>query len=198
MALGGEPKAQKLSNRGGANQAHMEANSGTAFPHFLDLISLYQISEWLEPDHDNNASVFQEALTRVEGLTLSHDALILSQSNLALTIYRRLRLLSVNISNDVLVRIVRLGNHGLDAALRLAEDHSPWWHVANLPFQFICILLAIDTRESLSHIGPALCSFRAITRLYNTLRKPWTSLLGWEGPKTCLYLKTLTLTGMNF
>jgi hypothetical protein len=133
-----------------------------------DLISLYQISEWLDPDHDNKASVFEEALTRVEGLTLSHDALILSQSNLALTIYRRLRVLSVNISNDVLVRIMRLGNHGLDAAMRLAEDHSPWWHVANLPFQFICILLAIDTRESLSHIGPALCTFRVITRLYNT------------------------------
>ncbi|CAG8887139.1 unnamed protein product [Penicillium egyptiacum] len=63
---------------------------------------------------------------------------------------------------------MRLGNHGLDAAMRLAEGHCPWWHVANLPFQFICVLLAIDTRESLSHIGPALRSFRSVTRLYNT------------------------------
>lgn len=133
-----------------------------------DLISLYQISEWLDPDRDNKAFVSEEALTRVEGLTLTHDALILSQSNLTLTIYRRLRILPVNISNDVLARVMRFENHGLNAAIRLAEDRCPWWHVANLPFQFICILLAIDTKESLSHIGPALCSFRAITRLYNT------------------------------
>lgn len=270
-----ELDAQRLSDRAGANQAHMEANSGTAFPHLLgmkmnpqsapkvhgfswnlgprdeplepstnmtdlisreemealanhylekihpvygvvdsedlrqriehrwhdltvvasyeygrsrvtprgvscklplprkddfttDLINLYQISEGLDPDRDNKASAFEEALTRVEGLTLSHDALILSQSNLALTIYRRLRILSVNISNDVLARVMRFGNQGLEAATRLAEDRCPWWHVVNLPFQLICILLTIDTRESLSHIGSALCSFRAITRHYNT------------------------------
>ena len=52
--------------------------------------------------------------------------------------------------------------------MRLAADRCPWWHVANLPFQFVCILLAIDTKESLLHIGPALRSFRAITRHYNT------------------------------
>jgi hypothetical protein len=37
VALGDEPGARKLSNRAGANQAHMEANSGTAFPHLLGM-----------------------------------------------------------------------------------------------------------------------------------------------------------------
>ncbi|CAG8887141.1 unnamed protein product [Penicillium egyptiacum] len=37
-ALGDEPDAQRLSDRAGANQAHMEANSGTAFPHLLGMI----------------------------------------------------------------------------------------------------------------------------------------------------------------
>ena len=133
-----------------------------------ELISLYQISEQLDPDRDNKALDFEEALSRIEGLILSHDALVLSQSNLALTIYRRLRIASLNISNNVLARIMQFGNRGLDAAVRLAEDRCPWWHVANLPFQFVCILLAIDTKESLSHIGPALRSFRTITRHYNT------------------------------
>jgi hypothetical protein len=133
-----------------------------------DLISLYQISERLDPDQNNKLSDLEEALGRVERLTLSHDALILSQSNLALTIYRRLRVASSNISNDIISRVIRLGNDGLDAAVRLAEDRCPWWHVANIPFQFLCILLAIDTRESLSHVGAALRSFRAITRHYST------------------------------
>jgi hypothetical protein len=133
-----------------------------------ELISLYQISELLDPDCDNKAVDFEEALARVEGLTLSHDALILSQSNLALTIYRRLRISSVNISNDVLARIMQFGKQGLHAAVRLAEEYHPWWHVANLPFQLICILLAIDTRDSLSYIGPAVSSFRTIARQFNT------------------------------
>ena len=133
-----------------------------------DLISMYQISERLDPDQNNKLSDLEDALSRVERLTLSHDALILSQSNLALTIYRRLRVASSNISNDILTRIIRLGNDGLEAAVRLAEERCPWWHVANIPFQFLCILLAIDTRESLSYVGPALRSFRAITSHYST------------------------------
>ena len=74
-----------------------------------ELISLYQISEQLDPDQDNQARDFEGALSRIEGLILSHDALILSQSNLALTIYRRLRIASLNISNNVLARILQLG-----------------------------------------------------------------------------------------
>ncbi|KAL2416518.1 Transcription factor kojR [Exophiala dermatitidis] len=133
-----------------------------------ELIALYQISERLDPDQPNKASDLEDALTRLERLTLSHDALVLSQSNVALTIYRRLRVASPNISSDILTRIIRLGNDGLDAAVRIAMERCPWWHVANVPFQFICILLAMDSRESLSQVGPALRSFRAIARYFST------------------------------
>ncbi|BDD55823.1 hypothetical protein MAP00_001307 [Monascus purpureus] len=133
-----------------------------------DLVQLYRISELLDPDQSNEASDLEDSLTRVESFKFSHDPLILSQSNLALTIYRRLRHAMSNISSEVVDRIIRLGNLGLEAAVRMAEARCPWWHVANVPFQFICILLAIDTRESLSHVGHAMRSFKIIPQYFNT------------------------------
>ena len=43
-----------------------------------------------------------------------------------------------------------------------------FWHVANIPFQFVCILLVIDTPESLSHIGEALETLDAVSRCFST------------------------------
>ncbi|RAL01885.1 uncharacterized protein BO80DRAFT_46083 [Aspergillus ibericus CBS 121593] len=133
-----------------------------------DLISLFQISERLDPDQTNRPSDFEDILARVECLIFTHDALILSQSNLALTVYRRLRVAASSIPNDVISRIIRLGTEGIAAAVRMAEKRCPWWHVANVPFQFLCILLAIDSRESLSHVGHAMRSFKTIGMHFTT------------------------------
>lgn len=133
-----------------------------------DLIQLYQISQLLDPGKANTAPELEDSLARVEGLRLSHDALVLSQSNLALTIYRRLRLASSNIPNESLERIIRLGSLGIEAAVAQSREHCPWWHVANVPFQFVCILLAIDTGESLSHVGHAMRSLTIICQNFNT------------------------------
>lgn len=133
-----------------------------------ELITIYHISNLLDPDQTNTAADLADALARVDDLTVSHDALTLSKSNLALTIYRRLRVACPTISTEILNRVIRLGNEGLDAAVRMAKQRCPWWHVANIPFQFLCILLAMDTRESLSQVSPALRSFRTITSYFNT------------------------------
>lgn len=133
-----------------------------------DLIRLYQISQLLDPGQVNTAPDLEDSLARVESLEFAHDALVLSQSNLALTIYRRLRLASSNIPNESLERIIRLGRRGLEAAVQQARELCPWWHVVNVPFQFVCILLAIDTGESLSHVGHAMRSLKIICEHFNT------------------------------
>ncbi|OJJ69434.1 hypothetical protein ASPBRDRAFT_198106 [Aspergillus brasiliensis CBS 101740] len=133
-----------------------------------ELISLFQISERLDPDQKNRPSDLEDVLYHVQGLTLTHDALVLSQANLALTIYRRLRVAASSISNDVINCIIRMGSEGTAAAVRMSEKRCPWWHVANVPFQFLCILLAIDSKESLSLVSHAMRSFKTIGSHFST------------------------------
>lgn len=133
-----------------------------------ELVSLFQISEQLDPDQKNRISDLEDVLYHVGGLTLTHDALVLSQANLAFTIYRRLRVAASSISNDVINCIIRLGSEGTAAAVRMSEKRSPWWHVANVPFQFLCILLAIDSKESLSHVSHAMRSFKTVGVHFST------------------------------
>ncbi|KAJ5594167.1 uncharacterized protein N7459_000375 [Penicillium hispanicum] len=132
------------------------------------LIQLYQISDRLDPDHHSHAADLQESLGQIENLVIDHDVVTLSRANLALAIYRNLRVTSIPISSDVLACVIRLGNTGLDAAVRLGQARQPWWHVANVPFQYICTLLAIDSRESLSNVGHALRSFKTIGQYFHT------------------------------
>ncbi|KAA8645318.1 hypothetical protein EYZ11_009339 [Aspergillus tanneri] len=133
-----------------------------------DLIAMYQISQQLDPDHVNEPTDLVDCLAQVEQLSFSHDALKLSQTNLALTIYRRLRVSSISTSNKVLGRIIDFGAMGLRAAVRLAEARCPWWHVANVPFQVVCTLLAMDTRESLSGVGDAMRSLKTVAQCFRT------------------------------
>ncbi|KAL1877318.1 hypothetical protein VTK73DRAFT_8771 [Phialemonium thermophilum] len=134
----------------------------------VDLVNLYRISELLDPHNLDEPPDLEECLARIERLELSHDALILSRSNLTLTIYRRMRLGSSTFLKDFLDRIIQQGLMGLEAALRMAEASCPWWHVINLPFQLVCVFLAIDTKEALSWVSHAIHVLRVVAQRFNT------------------------------
>lgn len=133
-----------------------------------DLISMFRISESLDPDQTLQASDLEESLARLESYDFTFDALILSQSVLAFTIYRRLQLLSPSLTPTVTDRVIRLGRKGLDASSRCIDADCPWWHVTNVPFQFTCILLAIDTRESLKHIRHSMSTLKRAADHFET------------------------------
>ena len=122
-----------------------------------ELIGLYQITEKiLDLDELKDAPELEEALMRLEAYKPHHDGLDLSQANVALCIYRRLRLISSSICKETLDRIISMGLTGLRAVRRMIRANMPYWHVANVPFQYLCALLAIDTRDSLAQVGHAM------------------------------------------
>ncbi|KAJ1710280.1 protein RDR1 [Aspergillus flavus] len=126
-----------------------------------DLISLFQLSEKLDPDQTVQVLELEESLVRLEEFEFESDAVILSQSVLAFTIYRRLQLLnSTTNMTSVVDRVIRLGCRGLAASSRSIDASCPWWHVSNVPFQFTCILLAMDTRKSLVHVKDSLATLK--------------------------------------
>ena len=134
----------------------------------IDLISLFTISEVLDPDKIGEPMELEDALLQTEALNFTLDPLLLSQSNLTFTIYRRLRLATPNVKPEILEKVIAIGRKGLEASLRATRTGSPWWHVSNVPFQFACIMLAMDTKESLMHIQQAISTLRIVADKFQT------------------------------
>jgi len=134
-----------------------------------EYIDLYSISCCLDPDNADKPTQWEEFLRQLEQYDAPHDCMELSRANLGLCAYRRLRLGNPNLASETINRIVAIGLGGLQAARNQANQGMPWWHVANVPFQCICVFLAIDTRESLTHIGTAMRTLEMVVKRFDTV-----------------------------
>jgi hypothetical protein len=134
-----------------------------------EYIDLYSISCCLDPDNADKPTQWEDFLRQLEQYDAPHDCMELSRANLGLCAYRRLRLGNPNLPSETINRIVAIGLGGLQAARNLANQGMPWWHVANVPFQCICVFLAIDTRESLAHIGTAMRTLEMVVKRFDTV-----------------------------
>ncbi|KAH8695458.1 hypothetical protein BGW36DRAFT_453398 [Talaromyces proteolyticus] len=134
------------------------------------LISLFQISENLDPNKDIPVTILESNLEQLENYDFKIDALTLSQSVLAFTIYRRIQLLGLSVNKTVIERVINLGRRGLEATRRCIDTNRPWWHVNNVPFQFTCILLAIDSPESLVHVRDSITVLKKAAVHFGTLK----------------------------
>ena len=132
-----------------------------------DYVNLYSLSCILDPERSENK--WEEFLRQLEHWEARHDALELSRCNLAMCGYRRLRLVNPVVSNETISRVISIGLCGLAAARRMAQRSKPWWHNANVPFQVVCVFLALDVRESLKHISEALRVLEEVSERFRTI-----------------------------
>ncbi|RHZ50425.1 hypothetical protein CDV55_100090 [Aspergillus turcosus] len=123
---------------------------------------------------DNNADPVarrDELALGLENLikvSVEHDFLILVKADLAFCIYRRIRLLESATPQAQLDRVIEIGCSALPSARRLVAQNHPWWNVVGTVFQFICVLVAIDTTGSLERIPEAVESLEMIAQRLNT------------------------------
>ncbi|GFF50208.1 putative C6 transcription factor [Aspergillus udagawae] len=123
---------------------------------------------------DNNADPVarrDELVVGLENLVkvpVEHDFLILVKADLAFCIYRRIRLLEPATPQAQLDRVIEIGRSTLPPARRLVAQNHPWWNVVVTVFQFICVLVAIDTAESLERIPEAVETMEMIAQRLNT------------------------------
>ncbi|KAL2833830.1 hypothetical protein BDW59DRAFT_179484 [Aspergillus cavernicola] len=148
-----------------------EAEAGTNST--ADLLSIFRISESLDPDHHQavQSTDLESLLHRLASYNFNSDAVVLSQTVLAFAIYRRLRLScpGLNTNTTVMDQVITLGRKGLEACSRSIAENCPWWHVAYVPFQFTCVLLAMDTREALTHVRDSLATLKRAAGFFGTV-----------------------------
>ncbi|KXG49792.1 Transcription factor [Penicillium griseofulvum] len=137
-----------------------------------DLFHLLPLSENLDPTGPSPQDLpeLETALTSVLDLLYSEPSLILVQCNLMLCIYRRLRALNSHgpLSPNLLDRVLALAGRGLRAARGMVASSCPWHQVANVPFQVVCSLLAIDSRAALGLLADAMRTLREVLAAYDT------------------------------
>ncbi|KAJ5223553.1 hypothetical protein N7468_008095 [Penicillium chermesinum] len=137
-----------------------------------DLFHLLPLSENLDPTGPTLQDLpeLEAALTSVLDILYTEQSLILVQCNLMLCIYRRIRALNAHppLSSKLLDRVLALAARGLRAARGMAASTCPWHQVANVPFQVVCTLLAIDNRAALALLPDAMQTLREVFAAYET------------------------------
>ncbi|KAJ5689091.1 hypothetical protein N7462_003483 [Penicillium macrosclerotiorum] len=140
----------------------------------VDLFHLLQLTESLDPTGPvpQDLHTLESTLTSVLNLVYSEPSLILVQCNLMLCIYRRIRALNLNahppLSTHQLDHILGLADRSLRAACKMVAATCPWHQVANVPFQVVCTLLAIDNRAALGLLPDAMHTLRTVLTAYDT------------------------------
>ncbi|KAJ6155616.1 hypothetical protein N7470_006182 [Penicillium chermesinum] len=113
-----------------------------------DLFHLLPLSENLDPTGPTLQDLpeLEAALTSVLDILYTEQSLILVQCNLMLCIDRRIR----------------------PESRGMAASTCPWHQVANVPFQVVCTLLAIDNRAALALLPDAMQTLREVFAAYET------------------------------
>ena len=64
--------------------------------------------------------------------------------------------------------VINVGKAALEASGKLLETKTPWWNIVHAPFQFICVVLAMDTQRSLSHVQEGMALLQRVAHTYDT------------------------------
>jgi hypothetical protein len=120
--------------------------------------------------HDNEEAVIQNSLDALNQISIDSEPLILLKADIAFCLYRRLR--SLHARASVCARttplVTSIGISALPTVTSLAKQQLPWWTIISVPFQLVCVLLAIDSRESLSHIAQAMNTLESVGKHWDT------------------------------
>lgn len=116
-------------------------------------------------------SKVEDLLISIENLSVfkpRHQALILRRSYLAIVIFRRLYCHKYSVSEETASTFLDIATSGLQACRDFAKAGIPWWHVANLPFQSLFLLLVLDSNRSISLVDEALETLIEVSKKFCT------------------------------
>ncbi|UNI24564.1 hypothetical protein JDV02_010299 [Purpureocillium takamizusanense] len=133
-----------------------------------ELMELLPYSAELDPQKAPEASDLIAALSAVMERVHTIPPSTLAQCNLALCLCRRLQSTNVSFTGAMMDKILNLTAKGITAAQELLDARSPWHHMANIPFQTVCVLLAFDSLSSIAQLKDAMQCLSNVAAIYKT------------------------------
>lgn len=134
----------------------------------LELMELLAYSAQLDPERAPDVPELEGALAAVLNRVHTSPPSVLAQVNLGLCLCRRLQSMNASFSGTVLEQILHLTSKGIQAAQDILGRRAPWHHMANVPFQIVCVLLAIDTSSTIPQLRDAMQCLSNVATVYCT------------------------------
>ncbi|KAJ5514262.1 hypothetical protein N7463_003814 [Penicillium fimorum] len=145
-----------------------------------ELLGLLPLSASLDPGKPNEDEMkLEETLSQILERVHNEPPSAMAQCNLVLCILRRIHTQNLEISPRLAEKSLALLKKGLGCSRTMVRDCSPWQHMANVPFHIICVLLVMDTRQSLAMLPEAMQTLKLVASTYdtNTMREAWGAAL---------------------
>ncbi|WBW73397.1 c6 zinc finger domain protein [Schizosaccharomyces osmophilus] len=134
---------------------------------------LVQLAKVLpEPEETNEESqvTMVETVQKISGFSQEQPNVIaLLKAAVSFHMYRKLILTSFHLDGTTSGTILKITDEALDRCLILCDKGLGWWNVLDVPFHGICVLLSMDTKESLLLIPKAYGVLKTVVKTFNTI-----------------------------
>ncbi|KAK7428047.1 hypothetical protein QQZ08_005479 [Neonectria magnoliae] len=134
----------------------------------VELMELLPYSAALDPEKEPNISELESALSAVLNRVHTSPPSTMAQCNLALCLCRRLQSMNASMTGTVLDLMLSLTSKGIQAAQAILDARAPWHHMANVPLQIVCVLLAIDATSTMSQLRDVMQCLSNVAAVYAT------------------------------
>lgn len=134
-----------------------------------DFVSLMHLLPCVcDPGNPSSIATLTEGLMQLGKVKISEKPLLLLRADAIFCIYRKLRYMGFTLS-QAQIEVVRCSIRlALDAADSLAIQQQQWWSIIGVPFHSICVLLALNTPESLSLVYKSMETLQNVTMIFNS------------------------------
>ncbi|CAI7598507.1 unnamed protein product [Penicillium glandicola] len=145
-----------------------------------ELLGLLPLSASLDPGKPKEDEIkLEETLSQILERSHSEPPSAMAQCNIVLCILRRMHTQHLEISSRLTEKALVLLKKGLGCSRTMVSNCDPWQQIANVPFHIICVLLVMDTRQSLAILPEAMQTLKLVASTYdtNTMREAWSAAL---------------------
>ncbi|TVY22652.1 Protein RDR1 [Lachnellula hyalina] len=134
-----------------------------------DFISLIRLMPDLcDIGSPSSATVLTDGILRLGNMAISKPPLMLMRADAMFCIYRKLRYIGVTLSQKQTEVILSMIRSALEAADSLVTQSQQWWTIIGVPFHSICVLIALNTMESLTLLQKAMETLQNVVTIFNS------------------------------
>ena len=152
----------------GTNCKDVDWKPGERFQLLVDTARSLPLGAYL--NEDLKIQAYFDAVSQLSHAPGDYIYIHLVRGDVACLLYRRLSLMNAHLPEHTTKEILALGQQALEAATVLAQERRPWWKVISSPFQFLCVLLSLDSTDSLKLVPQALQALLLINEVFATQR----------------------------
>ncbi|KAF5867800.1 putative rdr1p protein [Botrytis fragariae] len=132
-----------------------------------DLIAMAErLSSCTGSDVDPDA--LRIAIEHLSILPCNHSGLTMIKADVVLCLARKLHLTHSKFSSSVLNTIMVVLRSAFAESRNLSDKRVPWWNVVSVPFNTVCLLLSINTRQSISFLPQAMDTLEFASKSWDT------------------------------